>query len=192
MYSKFPFLCFLKSEIAAHKKCIIQNSQRKKIKSADSRLKNLATASKCGKEQELCWNLFLTLKSDWSKERKSLEFEPFSNLDILKSFRTRLTPFFRLTRSLLFDFTAIAGLNRAATKRLRTQTHCIFTHPIFESDFDCLTGKNRIRALFPFLSCLKQTIRIISNYPYPFYVEVSPFYKTDLNFVSGEQSTGCV
>ena len=23
----------------------------------------------------------------------------------------------------------------------------IFTHPIFESDFDCLTGKNRLHAL---------------------------------------------
>ena len=36
--------------------------------------------------------------------------------------------------------------NQAATKRPRYQAPCLFTHPIFESDFDCLTGKNRLHA----------------------------------------------
>ena len=37
-------------------------------------------------------------------------------------------------------------LNRAATKRPRNEALWLFTHPIFESDFDCLTGKNRLHA----------------------------------------------
>jgi len=50
----------------------------------------------------------------------------------------RPPPFSDLRNRVLF--------NRAATKRPRNQAPCFFTHPIFESDFDCLTGKNRLHA----------------------------------------------
>ena len=50
----------------------------------------------------------------------------------------RPLPHADLRKGVLFD--------RAATKRPRNQALHFFTHPIFESDFDCLTGKNRLHA----------------------------------------------
>jgi hypothetical protein len=41
-------------------------------------------------------------------------------------------------RTRLFD--------RTATKRPQNEASFFFTHPIFESDFDCLTGKTRHHA----------------------------------------------
>ena len=65
-------------------------------------------------------------------------------------------PRFKLRKRVLFD--------RAATKRPRNEAPLLSTHPIFESDFDCLTGKNRIQATsLPSLSPLtdKKRLKII-------------------------------
>ena len=51
-----------------------------------------------------------------------------------------------------------AWFDRAATKRPRNQAPSVSTHPIFESDFDCLTGKNRPHAN-PLLSLLPLTFK---------------------------------
>ena len=64
-----------------------------------------------------------------------------TNLFVLKTKNTRAH------RSSLFFMEIFSlGEDRAATKRPRNEAPLLFTHPIFESDFDCLTGKNRLHA----------------------------------------------
>ena len=54
----------------------------------------------------------------------------------------------RAHRSSLFFMEIFSlGEERAATKRPQNEAPLLFTHPIFESDFDCLTGKNRLHAI---------------------------------------------
>jgi hypothetical protein len=121
------------------------------------------------------WNLFHISKSDWPTKGNTLEFEPFFNRDISKSCRTRLTPFFRLTRSLFFKFYAHAPLDRAATEQLQTQPQVLSTHPNFESDLDYL--KVRIDSMpnsFQ-LSCFQQNN--FSRLTLIITVERIPFHK---------------